>query len=490
MINDKHLHLFEEHSSTLPIWWQYQQQHAGDAERASTVVYLDAHLDLQKVSQQAIVRLAACQSLQQVQALESPSHFNPNEKFSYGIENFLYAAHKLNLLERLIWVAPEHIPRRYSSSLLDYMQQIDGITFEQLSGFKEVAGGALRGTLMGLDITICDYQSLQQLQLAENYLLDIDIDYFVEVPADRLWVDPAAVIEEIVEQLGKPQVATISRAVTSGFTPLAFRFVGDYLYSQLSSNKEDFEYYQTLYTAVVAMAEQRLPAGQTLCEQLIEQRPALGAAYYLLALCSSDAAQKQDLLAKAESVDPQYGFNLAREAIGLVHRKKQYDPNTVRRLANAVTQLALGSSERGEANVALAQVLANAGLVKPAKQLLHMLHGDFTAHPDVALAIASKLLQEPAQREECLALLEVARVTAKNGSAAMLYLADIAWADDNIQEAARLYSAVHQRAPAWMLPLQRLGQCYARLGEVDAEQDNAALLEHRETIISGLLNHH
>ncbi|MDZ7841202.1 MAG: hypothetical protein U5R46_10360 [Gammaproteobacteria bacterium] len=95
------VHLFEEHSSSLPVWW-----HAAAAPR--TVVYLDAHLDLQQVGEERLQRLERCRSPDEVRALEAPHHLNSSPEYAFGIENFLYPAHRSGLLDRLIWVAPAH----------------------------------------------------------------------------------------------------------------------------------------------------------------------------------------------------------------------------------------------------------------------------------------------------------------------------------------------------------------------------------------------
>ena len=180
-------------------------------------MYLDAHLDLQKTSDEAIGALKRCTRLEHVQDLEAPDHLNRSARYAFGIENFLYAGQRLNLIDRLIWVAPPHIPRQYSTALIEYTQQMDGISFDELTSFEEIGRNAVRGTLLGLDITICDYDALDTLGIDDHFYLDVDIDYFVDVPSDRLWIDPATVINAITAQLGEPQLVTISRAVTSGF---------------------------------------------------------------------------------------------------------------------------------------------------------------------------------------------------------------------------------------------------------------------------------
>ncbi|MFT5573387.1 MAG: hypothetical protein ACI9FR_002322 [Cryomorphaceae bacterium] len=484
MINDDDIYLFEEHSSTLPVWWE-RKNSAGHG-KTRTVVYLDAHLDLQQISPESLDRLRACETIDQVKNLEAPNHLNPANRFSFGIENFLYAAHKLDLVDRLIWVAPPHIPRDYSKSLLDYIQQMDGITFAELSGFKRTPSGALRGKLLGLDITICDYQALKGLQIEEGYYLDVDIDYFVDVPADQLWIDPAHVINQILQQVGQPELVTVSRAVTSGFTPLSFRFIGDYVVSLLNKNQSDLDYYGKLYSAIEDLTQGHFESGQLTCQQLLEQRPELPHAYYIKAI-SGTSERKNTLLAQAQAVDEAYAFDLARESIGLLNRKKNLDKNQLQKLLIALNNLELNQQQRQQAEVALAQVSAAAGLAQAAMELLAKQIGDYADHPDIALILAASQMQQSGLREQCRSLLEMASGHEKNATSAQLYLGDLAFAEENYSVAKEHYQTAHQRASAWIVPLDRLRNCYEKLADETQASKISATIEKRLTTLESLI---
>jgi len=473
LIHQNDIHLFEEHSSTLPIWWA---QH----KSPRTVVYLDAHLDLQKTGDDSLAALKACTTLEKVQALEAPNHLNPSTRYAFGIENFLYAAHQLNLIDRLVWVAPAHIPRHYSSALIGYIQQMDGISFDELTGFQKTGRNAMHGSLLGLDITICDYDDLDSLDIDENFSLDIDIDYFVEVPSDRLWIDPATVINTITAQLGNPSLVTISRAVSSGFTPLAFRFVGDYIYSLLSSQKIEFDYYQKLTTAILDLGAGNLGRGRRTCKRLIKEQPELAAANYILALSTTDAIEKNRLLDVANSCDSAYGFDLARETIGLLHRKKTLDKNTLRQLTETLDNMELEKSRREQAEVALAQVLAASGNLEYALSLLARQTGDFANHDDVLFSISAAQLRDPAKREANKEMLSSVSNGVKNATTAIIYLGDLEYADKNYQAALDHYTSAQNRAPAWMLPLERMLAGYQQLGLNEKASDVERRVAHRQ----------
>jgi hypothetical protein len=473
--------LFEEHSSTLPVWWAQKNG-------PRTAVYLDAHLDLQQTSEKSIDQLANCKTLDEIKALEAPNHLNPSTRFAYGIENFLYAAHKLQLIDRLIWVAPAHIPRNYSDSLLDYMQQMDGISFAELTSFESIGSNSLRGKLLGLDITICDYSDLGSLGIGPNYYLDVDIDYFVNVPSDQLWVEPRHVISTIIDQLGTPSLTTISRAVGSGFMPLAFRFVGDLIASQLTDNKQDLDYFQEIYWVIDHLAHGRLDEGQALCLELVQQRPDQASAMYLLGISCADSVQKNHYLTLAGETDTHYSFDLSRDAIGLLHRKKSISKQTVGALWNWLKSMTDQSDEQSKAEVAMAQVLAAHGESIIAQQLLDKQVGDYEQHDDVALAIAANQLGDAKKRDQTKSALERIAKNSKNGSAALLYLGDIEYAQKNHAAALSHYEQTHQRAPAWMLPIERIKSCYAELEMQDKLCDVELLLEQRKARLSALLN--
>src|SRR5512138_1826198 len=112
--------LFEEHSSVLAHWWR-------EGCRGRTVVYLDAHLDLQYVNPDRIRALEHCTSADEVAALEKPHDLWPDRRFSYSLEDFLYPASRLGLIRRLVWVAPPHVGAGYSAKAVDQLRQMDGV---------------------------------------------------------------------------------------------------------------------------------------------------------------------------------------------------------------------------------------------------------------------------------------------------------------------------------------------------------------------------
>ena len=68
--------------------------------RGKTLVYLDAHLDLQRVNQTRMQRLRSAPSPEAFAALEKPDHLLPDRDYVYGLENFLYPANQLGIVDQ------------------------------------------------------------------------------------------------------------------------------------------------------------------------------------------------------------------------------------------------------------------------------------------------------------------------------------------------------------------------------------------------------
>lgn len=470
------IHLFEEHSSTLPVWWDQPAP-------PRTVVYLDAHLDLQRTGEEGIRALEACRSMEDVSALEAPHHLESSSRYAFGIEDFLYPAHRLGLIDRLVWLAPPHVPREYSHALLEYVEQIDGITFEELTGFVRTGRSALRGRLLGLDITLCDVDDLDALELPGDYCLDIDVDYFVTVPGDTLWTDPARVLGRVLETLGLPRLATVSRAVSSGFTPLKHRFLGDYAAALLAGDSEAVRQGQGLYQAVQALERGERERAAELSRALLASTPGGAAACYLLGLALGGEEEGRQMRMRAAELDPAYQFDLSREASAYPNRRLPLSAERLRFLTGALQTTPAGSRRRALGTAALARLYAEAGAADQALQLLG--NSVDEANGEAALAIAVALLAGSTP-ERAVPVLECARRDAKTCTSAVMQLGDLHLRAGRPARALALYEEAAARAPAWRLPLQRLRQCHEALGQGQEARRIARVLSQRERIIEGL----
>lgn len=474
------VHLFEEHSSTLPAWWD-----TTGAPR--TVVYLDAHLDLQQVGDGRLRALERCRTLDEIQALEAPHHLDSSPDYAFGIENFLHPAHRLGLLDRLIWVAPPHVPRRYSQALLDYAQQMDGVSFEELAGFEPVGDSALRGRLLGLDITICDAGGLAGVGVPADYRLDIDIDYFVKVPGDALWCEPGAVVDDMLAALGPPRAATVSRAVSSAFTPLHLRFLGDHVEALLREDEAAVGHYHGLCEAVSRLERGDRKGAGRLCRAALQARPDCAAAQFLLAAAGTDADGQRAQRARAAEIDPAYGFDLCREACSFPNRRRRIDGRTLQALAAALADTGRAGGEDPFARIAVAGLHARAGRPREALALLHAGRRSTAENSGVLLTVGAALLAAGDRREAAPLLTRAGELDDTRTSAA-LHLGDLAFAGGDATEAQRFYEEAAGRAPAWLLPLERLQQCHETRGNRKRARQIGALLAQRRRILAELVD--
>ena len=279
--------VFEEHSSVLSEWWSRQVH-----ER--TLVYLDAHLDLQHVNSNRLDRLRRCTTLEAVRRLEKPHHLCADRQFSFSIEDFLYLAHRMKHIRHLVWVAPSHVRIGYSQVVFDQLQQMDGVLPQELTSFKRAGTGWIEGRLLGLDITICHYQQLATLPLPDDSLLDIDTDFFVSLPGDEAWIDPRQVFSVLKRLALKTEWITISRSVSSGFMPLRYHFFADYLAALWEDRREDGDHYGRLFSL-----DRQLRAGEceevaAACQREAESYPQCAATYFLRSLSERDPDRAND----------------------------------------------------------------------------------------------------------------------------------------------------------------------------------------------------
>lgn len=434
--------IYEEHCSVLADWIDRGFQ-------GKTLVYVDAHLDLQFIRDDRMQRLGAAAARGDIGALEKTDYLLPDGDFVYGIENFLYAAAKLGVIDRLIWVSPPHVDIRLSPEVLDYVQQIDGVTFEELTAIRPTAESCYEATLLGLDITFCGVDGLERLSIPDGSLVDIDTDFFVAIPADRAWLHPRELHAAIAASVPRPAMISIARSVSSGFMPLRYRYFADYLVALFTADAERSSHYAKLFdiehgnydeAARIAAIENESCAFPD-CPATLYLRDRLLAA--------------PEPHAAAGSLSAAYAYDPVRRASAVVNRFLALDKSRIDKLR---TELTTDSS--AEAHIALGLAYAKRGAVHEALECYRE-YGQ--PHPRLALEIGGLLAvqDDDGQRRQ---LLEVAAVEDACVSSALLQLAYIAISQGELAEARRLTEQVQSIAPAWMEPLGRLAWLHEQEG--------------------------
>lgn len=457
--------LFEEHSSVLAHWWL-------ERVRGRTLVYLDAHLDLQYVNPHRMRRLEQCSSAEQVAALEKPHDLWPDGRFSYSLEDFLYPAARLGLIGRLVWVAPPHVRAGYSEKAIEQLRQMDGVRPEDLRSFRRV-DGRVEGRLFGLEITVCELGQLDAVALPSDSLIDIDVDYFVAVPGDRTWIDPAEVCARLRRLPQEGEYVTLSRSVGSGFTPLRHRFLGDYLAALFEERASDAAHYAALFELERRLASgERASAAPALAAEAARW-PQCPATWHLLALSHADRAEAARCAARAAELSAAYAPSVLRSACEVRHRRLPTDRAAVMRLER---QLAgTPPAEQGLAFAAVGLLWCLFGELERAAHCYERAAASLGSQSELAMQIA-RLLLRAGKWDDAARFLGAALEDDKARSAAHGYLAQAFGQGGRLAEARRHLEQAHAAAPCWRQPMEALVHLYRQLGEAALAQQLAARL--------------
>lgn len=435
--------LFEEHASVLPHW-------VASGLRDATVVCFDAHLDLQFIGDERIARLRACRSGEEVAALESRHPLSPLRDTCYGIEDFLFAAARMQVLRRIVWVAPPHVldAARAGWSAL---QQMEGVTPAELASFRRVAGGWIEGRVLGVELAVLPWQMLRTCRLEGPVAIDIDADYLVEVPGDRPWIAPAAVVQALGESVPDARELTIARSVGSGFMPLRWRHLADHIAALWEGCEEDARFWDRLSRAQLSGGEREERARSL--RELLDERPGCAAAAHALALETADPAQRDALLERAAALDAHYAPDLLRHVSGFRARGRPVDLSGLVRLQKELAGWQ-GPPERvAAAWVALGLLYADFGRVREAVacDAASRLHGRDRGHPDLALRIG-RLELEAGHDDAAQGWLESAAEDDETRVGAWLQLSARAWRVGDHAGAVAWARRAMEAAPAWPDP--------------------------------------
>ncbi|MEH6826013.1 MAG: hypothetical protein V7629_19130 [Motiliproteus sp.] len=436
--------IFEEHSAVLAEWWQR-------GLRGKTLVYLDAHLDLQYITPLRLKKLLDADSITTVRSLEKPSHLLPDGDYVHSLENFLYPASRLGIIDHLIWVAPPHIEVGLSPSVIEHVQQMDSITFKELTSFKQSEGGWIEGRLAGLHITICRLEHLSFIDLPSELLLDIDTDFFVTLPQDHAWIDPAKAYYLLQKAILKPDLITVSRSVSSGFMPLRYHYFADYLKALFEQDQPVAAHFETLLQ--LDRSNESRPLTYQQCIHELQHHPHCAATHYL---CARYAANPESHLIDAAKLCQAYADDPFQMASETANRHLETPVSELNRLAHILAQ---SPPIAGDIRfVALGLAYAERGISDHALHC-YQLYG--LPHPALALAIAEQLAGDT-NHPQLFGLLTTAITEDASAPLAHQLLARFHVNIGNIDEAKAQFEKAHARAPAWLEPLRGLATLHAK----------------------------
>lgn len=449
--------VFEEHSSVLPHWF-------GVGVSQATLITLDAHLDLQFVDEARISRLRACGTAPEMARLESPHPLSPDRSGSFGIEDFLFPAGRLGLVRRVVWVAPPHVLQAGVGSALSSLQQMETVTLEELESFHRVAGGWIEGRLMGLDLSICDLTQLPRIAIDGPLLVDIDVDFFVRVPDDVVWMQPTRAIAALRERVGPSAELTIARSVGSGFLPLRHRFLADQLAALWEGRAHAAAHWQAVLDADVLACRGRPQDALARLHALDAHDPPCAATWYAMALLDPDPNLRSLHLVKARELDPAYRDDLVRRICELRARWKRFDLAAVQGLQTEVAVAPGNDARQAIAWIALGRLYTEFDRLEDAQDCDSQSLRLSTGHPELALEIA-KLWLARGRYDAAALFLDRAGSDDETRVVAGLYCAEIAHAQGAHGDAIRRVQATILAAPAWAYPVIRLSRFLALAGD-------------------------
>lgn len=430
--------LFEEHASVLPFWW-------AQGVRDATLICVDAHLDLQFIAPKRIARLRACTTREDMQRLESAHPLSPRRDGCFGIEDFLYAASQLAVLRQLVWVAPPHVLAEMQGALAA-LRQMEGVTQEDLASFAQAEGGWIEGRLLGLRIAVVTFEQLASVTLAAPVLVDIDADFFVQVPQDRVWMQPSQLVAALKQKVGPETDVTIARSVGTGFLPLRHRFLADHLAALWEGRVDDAAHWQQLLA--LETFGQPAPERVASLREMLARRGGCAATAHALAHALGPTEEGRALLAQAAALDASYGPDLLRH-LGAVHAHRQgLDLATVTRLHRRLETLRDTPERMGAAWVGLGLLYVAFGRLPEAIACDERSLRQGGGHPDLALQIG-RLQMIEAGIPAAVPWFERAAADDETRVAAWLHLSVCASREGRQPEARRWARATHEAAPAW-----------------------------------------
>jgi len=186
--------LMEDHREAYFFWKQL-----GLKDQAC--LHVDAHLD--------------------VSNLKAPA-YETAERPEMNCGNFLLPALEEGLLNSLVWVVPDHLPG--GEDILDWIRlELQNWMRLDLSDYMslEKSGERVEGLLLNKPFTVCRSEDTPEMR--DPFVLDIDIDYFLD-PDDDLWQSPVELVRNL--NCSGPTATTIAYSVQGGYTPVRYRYLG------------------------------------------------------------------------------------------------------------------------------------------------------------------------------------------------------------------------------------------------------------------------
>jgi tetratricopeptide (TPR) repeat protein len=457
--------IFPEHASVLPDWKRR-------GVSGTTLIYLDAHIDLQFVSQERIKVLKNCNTADELAKFEKPHHMMPDVGYSYSIEDFLYPAYCLGMISHLVWVCPpmqdDSQHEQKIQDIFKKLQVMEGVSLEELSSFQQV-GNTLTGKLLGLQVTICQYGDLAGMSLPADSLIDIDIDYFIALPADEPWIDPQVVFASLKELPLTSDLVTLTRSVSSGYTPLRYSFIADYLAALWQEDRLLVEHYARLFHLDRQWRQGNRDAVMAGCLEEIRQFPDCAATYYLLSLAASDPELARQYACKAADLDPNYRDDILRSINELASRDLEFDRAKLEALEQQLVTSDVDRSALALSHFVLGLLHSKLGNLRNVFKHHQIYKKLLDRHPKLNLSLGNLLLQA-GHPQRAIGFLRAALQDDMSVCGAHTSLGTIYAKQGDLQQAREHFLKVSEMMPAFSPPVNVLAKIYKQMGDEQNSQ--------------------
>jgi hypothetical protein len=221
--------VLEDHKDALDHW-------IGKGFRDALLVSIDAHDDIQTVSAEKMNRLKDIYQRSIKRDLGDDNINIESTKPLVSNSNFINAAVKLGIIEKVVWIVPSSYDLFQDNSIqLVSLLKTYGFPDKDIDTFK-IKGECFRGRAFGVPLDICEVNSLPALN--GPVLLSIDVDFFPREVSDHDYKITKSVKHIVNVMFNKGYTirdAVVAYSVSGGFLNTTHRWVGDMIVDLLRS---------------------------------------------------------------------------------------------------------------------------------------------------------------------------------------------------------------------------------------------------------------
>ncbi len=213
------VHLFEEHSEALAHW-------ASRGIRGAVLVNIDAHDDMRLIPKVKIEKLRRIYRGKEWDLMSDTR--SGSEASLYHIGNFIFAAARLGIVDRVYWVIP--FPYFSESNPENALREfLRGYAFpeEDIRTFR-LEHGRFQGRFQGVPLIICEAAALPDV--TSPLILSVDVDFFppfARAAGIELSAAVYSVFGELFQKEYRIQDSFVAYSVYGGYLSPLHRWVGD-----------------------------------------------------------------------------------------------------------------------------------------------------------------------------------------------------------------------------------------------------------------------